>query len=274
MITTMSRITAVDRHGTRLRSVLDAASVPVGTTLVELHTDGTPDLSRFRMLSALEQRIVRHAVPLRKSDFGDARWCAHEALRQWRESGGVYGAGDASDVAGAVGAGDAVSAAPVLRGLKGMPLFPAGVVGSLSHTEGLRAALVGPADRWRSLGIDVERAVPLPAGVLHSVTSPVERWQLELAAGDDIDPDVLGTVLFSAKECVYKSWFPLAERFLDFDGAEVTLTVDHVLPHHRSPEVRGSWVARLLADPTPVDEIHGSWVVRDGYVATVGAVDQ
>jgi 4'-phosphopantetheinyl transferase EntD len=81
-------------------------------------------------------------------------------------------------------------------------------------------------------------------------------------------------VLFSAKECVYKSWFPLAERFLDFDGAEVTLTVDHVLPHHRSPEVRGSWVARLLADPTPVDEIHGSWVVRDGYVATVGAVDQ
>lgn len=252
MITTMSRITAVDRQGTRHRSVLDAASVPAGTTLVELHTDGTPDLSRFRLLSTLEQRIVRHAVPLRKSDFGDARWCAHEALRQW---------------------GIAAASSPVLRGLKGMPLFPEGVVGSLSHTEGLRAALVGPDERWRSLGIDVERAVPLPAGVLHSVTSPSERWHLEREAADGIDPEVLGTVLFSAKECVYKSWFPLAGRFLDFDGAEVQLSVGHRSGRHAG-EVQGTWVARLLAEPTPVDEIHGSWVVRDGYVATVGAVAQ
>jgi 4'-phosphopantetheinyl transferase EntD len=252
MITTMSRITAVDRKGTRRRSVLDAATVPVGTTLVELHTDGTPDLSRFRGLHAAEQRIVRHAVALRKSDFGDARWCAHEALRQW---------------------GSVSASSPVLRGAKGMPLFPPGVVGTLSHTEGLRAALVGPADRWRSMGIDVERAVALPGGVFNSVTSPAERWQLEREAGDVLDPGILGTVLFSAKECVYKSWFPLAGRFLDFDGAEVTLSVGrHTGDGGGAVEVRGTWTARLLVDPTPVDEIHGMWVIRDGYVATVCAV--
>lgn len=148
-----------------------------------------------------------------------------------------------------------------------MPLFPTGIVGTLSHTEGLRGALVGDARTWRSVGLDMERARPLPGGVFHAVTSPSERWALSRLAGSTRCENLLGTVLFSAKESVYKSWFPLAGRFLDFDQAELTL--DLGTGAVGADEYGGTWRARLLTGSSPVDEITGSWVISNGFVATV-----
>lgn len=258
MILSSSRVTAVDRHGNDHPSLLSHLELPSGTAVVELHTDGTPDLERYEALHPRERHLVARAVASRRSDFGDARWCAHEALRRWGT--------EACDI-------------PILRGDSGMPLFPDGVVGTLSHTEGIRGALVGDAVTWRSVGLDVEQAVPLPAGVFNAVTSPSERWALSRLVGDTGRERLLGTVLFSAKETVYKSWFPLAGRFLDFDEAEVALDMSRgdvgsagSAGGSGQGYVGGSWRARLLTSPTPVDEIHGSWVVRGGYVATVCGV--
>lgn len=256
MILHAPRITAVDRDGAPRPSLLSRLDLPAGTSVVELHTDGTPDLTRYRGLDESERTLVSRAVPSRKSDFGDARWCAHQALRHWGRD------------------------APILRGEKGMPLFPTGTVGTLSHTEGMRGALVGDAGTWRSVGLDVERAVSLPAGVFNAVTSPSERWALSRLTGSAVCERLLGTVLFSAKESVYKSWFPLAGRFLDFDEAELTLetTTGTAVPDGavtgalQPGDLGGIWRARLLADPTPVEEIVGSWVVSNGYVATVCGV--
>lgn len=247
MILSAPRITAMNRDGSPRESLLAALELPAGTSVVELHTDGTPDLGRFLRLHELERRLVARAVPSRKSDFGDARWCAHEALRRWGRD------------------------EPILRGEKGMPLFPEGIVGTLSHTDGLRGALVGDAGVWRSVGLDVEKAQPLTGGVFNAVTSPLERWSLSRLTGSERSENLLGTVLFSAKECVYKSWFPLAGRFLDFDEAELHLEIDHGFGRGAvgSGDVGGTWRARLLTSPTPVEEITGSWVIRDSYVATV-----
>lgn len=245
MILHAPRVTAVDRDGTPRPSLLSLLSLPAGTSAVELHTDGAPDLSRYDGLHDSERGIVARAVASRKSDFGDARWCAHQALRGWGRD------------------------APILRGDKGMPLFPDGTVGTLSHTEGMRGALVGDATVWRSVGLDVERAVSLPAGVFNAVTSPSERWALSRLAGSAVCERLLGTVIFSAKESVYKSWFPLAGRFLDFDEAELTLELS---APPAGGGLGGTWRARLLAHPTPVGEIVGSWVVDHGYVATVCGV--
>ncbi|WP_297008969.1 4'-phosphopantetheinyl transferase [uncultured Corynebacterium sp.] len=244
MILSAPSVTSMNSDGSPRVPLLAALDLPAGTSTVELHTDGTPDLSRFRLLHEMERRLVARAVAARRSDFGDARWCAHEALRRWGRD------------------------EPILRGEKGMPLFPHGIVGTLSHTEGLRGALVGDAGVWRSVGLDVEKAQPLPAGVFNAVTSPSERWALSRLTGSGRCENLLGTVLFSAKESVYKSWFPLAGRFLDFDEAELHLEVGGG-GSVGSGRVGGSWRARLLTSPTPVDEITGSWVIRDGYVATV-----
>lgn len=241
-----THIRSVDRTGAVHDSLLASVDVPVGTSVCELHTDGTADLSLFHQLDEAEQQLVSRAVDSRKSDFGDARWCAHELLRS------------------------AGKDAPILRADKGMPLFPAGIVGTLSHTKGLRCAMVGDVNDWQSVGLDVEKAEPLSGGVFHSVTSTTERWALSRLAGSARCENLLGTVLFSAKESVYKSWFPLTGRFLDFDEAELSLDIDS--GELGGLAVGGRWRARLLASESPVSEITGSWVMKDGFVATACGV--
>ena len=108
--------------------------IPADAGLVEYHPGRIIDLAHYDELDEEERRIVGAAVDSRKAEFGDGRWCAHRALRGL----GVDG--------------------PILRGDKGRPLFPGPVTGTISHTRGLRVALVGRTDRWRSLGLDVEVA--------------------------------------------------------------------------------------------------------------------
>ena len=88
------------------------------------------DLTRFNMLHPLERALVAHAVDIRKAEFGDARWCAHQALADLGRD----------------------SSQPILRGERGMPLWPSAVSGSLTHTNGFRAAVVAPRLLVRSTG--------------------------------------------------------------------------------------------------------------------------
>lgn len=39
------------------------------------------NLDNYYALHPLEKALVAHAVDIRKAEFGDARWCAHQALR-------------------------------------------------------------------------------------------------------------------------------------------------------------------------------------------------
>ena len=103
-----------------------------------------PDLFNYHNLHPLEKSLASQAVNARKAELGDARWCAHQAL-------------------GEVGA---PAGEPILRGERGMPLWPEGFVGSMTHTEGMRAAVVAPASALKSVGLDAEPAEPLPDHVL------------------------------------------------------------------------------------------------------------
>ena len=72
-------------------------------------------------------------------------------------------------------------------------------------------------------------------------------------------------LLFSAKEAVYKAWFPLTRRWLDFEEADVTIDPD------------GRFTARVLAaDPSAdghdLSRLTGRWLARDGLVLAVVVV--
>lgn len=127
---------------------------PSAKYVVKLVPTDQHDLTNFRNLHPLERALVAHAVDVRKAEFGDARWCAHEALK----------------------ALDRDTGEPILRGERGMPLWPASVSGSLTHTDGLRAAVVAPRLLVRSMGLDAEVAEPLPDGVLPSISRPAS-WR-------------------------------------------------------------------------------------------------
>ncbi len=151
------------------------------------------------------------------------------------------------------------------RGARGSPVWPAGVVGSITHCRGYRAAVVARAADLVTIGVDAEPNEVLPDGVLPVVSGPAEREWLDglMAARPQVCWDRL---LFSAKESVYKAWFPLTRRWLGFDEAE--LTVD--------PDAR-TFTARLLVPATwpdgrPLTGFTGRWLVRDGLVTTAVAV--
>ncbi|MER7752013.1 4'-phosphopantetheinyl transferase superfamily protein [Kitasatospora sp. NPDC097643] len=192
-------------------------------------------------LEPAEEAAVARAVDKRRREFTTVRHCARAALTRL-----------------------GVPYRPLLPGLRGAPGWPDGVIGSLTHCEGFRAAAVARAGDLASVGIDAEPAQPLPADVLDLVALPDERQRLEKLLADHPDTP-WDKILFSAKESVYKAWFPLMQVFLDFDEADLVLSPD------------GTFTARLLV-PGPVvggrrlDGFDGRWTVRDGLLATAIAV--
>ena len=132
--------------------MLDASLFPPSAKFCWMRTavprQGAPtDLTRYLSLHPLEQALVTHSVDKRKAEFGDARWCAHQALEALGRD----------------------SSKPILRGERGMPLWPSSVSGSLTHTDGFRAAVAAPRLLVHSMGLDAEPAEPLPDGVLGSI---------------------------------------------------------------------------------------------------------
>jgi len=155
-------------------------------------------------------------------------------------------------------------AVPVLPGERGAPVWPPGLVGSMTHCAGYRAAVVGEAGRIHTVGIDAEPNEPLPAGVLDSIALPEERERLDRLRR--VDPGVhWDRLLFSAKESVYKAWFPLTRRWLDFE--EATIVIDPVARRFRAELlVRAVWGGR------PLTGFAGRFVVARGLVITAVTV--
>jgi 4'-phosphopantetheinyl transferase EntD len=190
------------------------------------------------VLFAEEEEIVGRAVEKRRREFTTARACARKAL-----------------------AGLGLPPLPIASGARGEPLWPEGVVGSITHCEGYRACAVARATDLLTIGIDAEPNEALPDGVLAEIARAEElAWLAELArTASGVCWDRL---LFSAKEAVYKAWFPLAKRWLGFEDAVLTFDV-----------AAGTFSARLLV-PGPrlagesLTRLSGRWLARDGFVLT------
>jgi 4'-phosphopantetheinyl transferase EntD len=150
---------------------------------------------------------------------------------------------------------------PILVGSCREPLWPPAAVGSITHCPGYAAAAVARRVDAASVGIDVEVNQPLPEGVLDHVVRPDERVWMERAeaGGRGVCWDRL---LFSAKESVYKAWFPLTHRWLGFEGAIVTLG-----PRPGTLEARLLTPGCRVADRA-VSRVTGRYLVGDGFVFT------
>jgi 4'-phosphopantetheinyl transferase EntD len=186
-----------------------------------------------------EEPLVARSVAKRRNEFVTVRYCARQAL-------------------GELG----LPPVPILKGDKGEPCWPDGVVGSLTHCEGFRGAVVGRRAEVRSVGIDAEPHDVLPKGVLAAISLPAERTELAGLPGN-LHWD---RILFCAKEATYKAWFPLTHRWLGFEDAHVTFTVD-------GSGAAGAFSSVILIDPAaesgpPLTALAGRWSVRDGLALT------
>lgn len=207
---------------------LIAEILPAGVSSSEAFDDLTP-----APLFAAEDALLAGAGPKRRGEFATVRRCARNALGQL-----------------------GIPPAPLVRGTGGAPVWPGGVVGSMTHCAGYRAAAVARAGEVAVLGIDAEPAQPLPRGVLGLVTTPDERDHLAELASEA--PDVCwDRLLFCAKEAVYKAWFPLTRKWLGFRDATVDI------------DPGGTFSAELVPG-TPQDtcpsRFSGRWRAGDGLI--------
>ncbi|MFE5630575.1 4'-phosphopantetheinyl transferase [Streptomyces sp. NPDC056470] len=190
-----------------------------------------------------ERRVIATAGSARRREFTTVRACARTAL------GGL-----------------GVPAAPILPDAEGAPRWPAGVVGSMTHCAGYRAAAVALACDVVAVGIDAEPDAPIPTrGARALVTVDEERAHIADLGGRR--PDVSwDRLLFSAKESVYKAWYPLTRRRLEFDQVVITVSPDD-----------GTFSARLLV-PGPrigarrIRGFAGRWARFQGILLTAVTV--
>lgn len=99
----------------------------------------------------------------------------------------------------------------VLKGEKGEPLWPAEMVGSISHTQGICMASVANVDSLQGLGIDIEAQRTLKPDIQRVICRKEElslHWHADAALAK--------LILFSAKESVYKALYPKQQRFIGF----------------------------------------------------------
>ncbi|MEA2700520.1 MAG: hypothetical protein QOI66_4791 [Myxococcales bacterium] len=104
-------------------------------------------------------------------------------------------------------------AAPILSDDRGAPVLPAGVVGSISHKDGLAVALASDDVGWR-VGIDVELLRPSRHDIAPRVLDPDERAALVGLDQAARRAEVL--VRFALKEAVYKALDPSLRRYIGF----------------------------------------------------------
>jgi enterobactin synthetase component D / holo-[acyl-carrier protein] synthase len=188
-----------------------------------------------------EEPLIAKSVPKRRNEFITVRHCARIAM-------------------GELG----VPPVPILKGEKGEPRWPDGVVGSLTHCTGYRGAVVGRARAVRAVGIDAEPHDVLPDGVLGAIALDDERHEIA-ALPEGLHWD---RILFCAKEATYKAWFPLTERWLGFEDAHIVFDVDPV-----GRGTTGTFVSKILIDGAalsgpPLTALRGRWSVERGLVLT------
>ncbi|WP_433389724.1 4'-phosphopantetheinyl transferase family protein [Micromonospora sp. KLBMP9576] len=201
---------------------------------------GTADWTG-ELLPAERACLSERAVQSRRRDFTAGRVCARRAL-----------------------ASLGVPPVAVPSAADRSPVWPAGVVGAITHTQGYCAAVAARTDEIRSVGVDAEGHRELDAGVRRLICLPEENERFaRLPAGVSWP-----AVVFSAKETVYKVWHPVVGTWLDFHDARVELDPD-----------AGLFTARINAvrlDTSPVPDppatISGRFSVDAGLIRTAAVL--
>lgn len=170
------------------RAVLPNATAVRATRIAGTQERLTPD----------EARHVAGAVPKRRREFAAGRACAHAALAALGKPAPSIPAGAARE-----------------------PVWPAGVVGSLSHEDNLCVAAVHVRRAVQSLGIDIATTTPLDAALLPRICTAGETRALGRARGSL--PCDGGKLVFAIKEAAYKCLFPLVRQMFGFHDVAVEL---------------------------------------------------
>ncbi len=170
---------------------------PVASHLRRLSDNGT----RFNT----DRNSMQNAFEKRKREFSVGRLCAQHALRQLSITAEV----------------------PVDHDRK--PIWPEGVVGSISHSDRYAWAVAARQSCVRHVGIDTE--IIVDDETFENVVDEIAvEAEMKLLSKIHRHPTTAFTILFSAKESIYKCLYPSNEQYFGFhdvrliDATETSVT--------------------------------------------------
>lgn len=187
----------------------------------------------------VEREAIARAVPKRCAEFASGRIYARAALR-------------------ALGVPDQ----PIPRAADRQPLWPNGVVGTITHSNTVAAAMVSSARTYLGLGLDLEDAAPLSSDLYRAIAHPSEQGTFGVPVRTAAGPVDRGKLIFAIKETVFKATYPATGQFIDFQAATVTVSEEGTFKAH-------------LVEPVLGDhrrDLWGRWTVMEGYVAAALAL--
>jgi enterobactin synthetase component D / holo-[acyl-carrier protein] synthase len=172
---------------------------------------------------------VARAIPKRQAEFGTARVLARRALA-------VLGC----------------AAQSLVPNADRSPTWPAQAVGSISHSNGYCAVVVGRAADMTGIGLDLETSRAVSPQVQAAICRPDElRWlqQLMQSTGEG---RWLDTLVFSAKEAFYKCQYTLTRTFLGFQDVELQFDM-------AAQTFQATILGERVPDPAQLRRIQGRW---------------
>lgn len=142
---------------------------------------------------------IARSVPKRQREYFFGRLCAQQALRM-----------------------AALPATPIYNGKGRAPIWPNGIVGSITHDAKFAAAIIAPATEYVGIGIDIE-TVPSRDALEALVSTVLSGAELDLLQNlsTHVTLPLLITAAFSAKESFFKASYSDVGRYFDFDAVSV-----------------------------------------------------
>ena len=185
---------------------------------------------------------IQRSVAKRQAEFLAGRLCARAALQQL----------DQLDCIPAIGDDRA-------------PVWPGHISGSITHSTGHAAAIVGHKAQWRGLGMDLENLLSLERAerLAGEILTPDELQRMALGPHEQVA--LLVTLTFSVKESLFKALYPIVQKRFYFEHAEV-------LEWSQAGRVRLRLLTDLSAEWCYGKELEGQFAVEGEQLLSLVAV--
>jgi len=156
------------------------------------------DVSLFGKLSISYPHTIKRSVPKRQAEFLAGRYAALHALKLLGLDTQLH-----------VGIGP-----------NREPLWPTGIVGSISHNNNRAICIVGKRQHVSILGIDIEDT--LSPCMADEIRGEIYNFnELDIFSDSMIPEPLATTIIFSAKESLFKALYPSVKTYFGFQCARL-----------------------------------------------------
>lgn len=185
---------------------------------------------------------IQRSVAKRQAEFLAGRLCAREALQRL----------DNLDCIPAIGEDRA-------------PIWPGHISGSITHSTGHAAAIVGHKTHWRGLGMDLENLLTLERAERLAGEILTANELQRMAAIPREQHGLLVTLTFSVKESLFKALYPIVHKRFYFEHAEL-------LDWSQAGRVRLRLLTDLSNEWCHGQELEGQFVVEGEQLLSLVAI--